>query len=128
MKTFDLDVLRLTSGWGMLDSWCSWFLLGDTRLGAVGVYVPKKQELCVLRLRESNKAGLGWINRTIITEHRASSSHLPCFLPSLSSSLRRQQRSSGATIYILIHPFAAAVEAVMDGVLPEPRRCHELAR
>lgn len=34
--------------------------------------------------------------------------------------------SSKARIYILIYQFPAAVEAVMDGVLPAPQRCHEL--
>lgn len=44
--------------------------------------------------------------------------------------LWRHPRSSGssskARIYILIYQFPAAVEAVMDGVLPAPQRCHEL--
>lgn len=35
-------------------------------------------------------------------------------------------RQGRARIYILIYQFPAAAEAVMDGVLPAPRICHEL--
>lgn len=59
-------------------------------------------------------------------------SHLPppllhhCLLFLLPLRQKRTRSSSRVRIYILIYHFPAAAQAVMDGLLPAPRCCHEL--